>query len=216
MHMDSEKALPILERILASDKSLRVKQRALFVLGQSDSPRARQVLVETAKNGRPPAIQIEAVRSLGIAGDAADVAALSEIYTSVNSEEIRSTVLEAWMIAGEQERILAAAKGEADPALRAKSIEMLGVLGATEELAALYGAPGTAANRAKILEALMIAGDEARLLQLAKNEATPELRMKSIEMLGVMGATKDLARALRRERRPPAEEQDHRGPVHRR
>jgi HEAT repeat protein len=192
MHMDSEKALPILEQILTSDRSPRLKERALFVLGQSDSPRARQILVETARSGRPESLQLNAVRSLGISGDAADIAALSDIYAGSGSPEVKATVLEAFMIAGEQVRILAAAKAEADPRLRGKAIEMLGVMGRTDALAELYDVPGSVPNRAKILEAMMIAGDQERILELARREANPELRMKSIEMLGVMGATKDL------------------------
>ena len=51
MQVDPEKAVPVLEKLLAGDSSPRVKERALFVLSQSDSPRAREILVRTAKTG---------------------------------------------------------------------------------------------------------------------------------------------------------------------
>src|SRR5262245_38775955 len=41
MQVEPDKAVSILEKLLAGDATPRVKQRALFVLSQSDSPRSR-------------------------------------------------------------------------------------------------------------------------------------------------------------------------------
>ena len=183
MQMDSTRALPILEKILAGNRSLQVKQRALFVLSQSDEPRARTVLVETAKSGKPVELQLEAVRSLGIAGDPEDIRALSEIY--------RAT-LEAFMIAGEEQPILAAARAESDPALRGKAIELLGALDSTAALAELYKSDGSREVKGKILEGMMIAGDKRQLLAAARSEPDRELRGKAIELLGAAGGDEEL------------------------
>ncbi len=192
MQMDSARALPILEKILAGNRSLQVKQRALFVLSQSDAPRARAVLVETAKNGKPAELQIEAVRSLGIAGDPEDIRALSEIYGSTASKETRAGILEAFMIAGEEGPILAAARTESDPQLRAKAIELLGALDSTAALADLYKSESSREVKGKILEGMMIAGDERQLLAAARNEPDRELRGKAIALLGAAGGDAEL------------------------
>lgn len=192
MQMDSARALPILEKILAGNRSLQVKQRALFVLSQSDEPRARTLLVETARSGRPAELQIEAVRSLGIAGDPEDIRALSEIYRGATSKETRGAILEAFMIAGEEGPILAAARAESDPELRGKAIELLGALDATTALAELYKSDRSKAVKSKILEGMMIAGDKQQLLAAARNEPDPELRGKAIELLGAAGGDAEL------------------------
>jgi tetratricopeptide (TPR) repeat protein len=192
MQMDSARALPILEKILAGDRSLQIKRRALFVLGQSDEPRARTLLVSTAKSGSPAELQTEAVRSLGIAGGPENVKALSEVYRATSSRETRVAVLEAFMVAGEEKPLLEAARSESDPRLRAKGIEMLGALGATGALSDLYKSESTREVKAKILEGMMIAGDQDRLLAAARGEADRELRAKAIELLGAIGADKEL------------------------
>lgn len=192
MQMDSARALPILEKILAGDRSLQVKQRALFVLSQSDEPRARTLLVNTARAGKPAELQIEAVRSLGIAGDPEDVRALGDIYRTTASKETRAAILEAFLIAGEEKPILDAARSESDPRLRAKAIELLGALGATGSLTELYKSDSSREVKAKILEGMMIAGDKAQLLAAARGESDKALRGKAIELLGASGADGEL------------------------
>ncbi len=188
MQMDSARALPILEKILAGERSLQIKQRALFVLSQSDEPRARTLLVDTARTGKPAELQLEAVRSLGIAGDPEDIRALSEVYRASPSRETREAVLEAFMIAGEEKPLLEAARGEADRELRGKSIELLGALGSTGALAELYKSDSSREVKEKILEGMMIAGDKDQLLAAARGEADHELAGKAIELLGAVGA----------------------------
>lgn len=192
MQMDSARALPILEKILAGNRSLQVKQRALFVLSQSDEPRARTLLVETAKNGKPAELQIEAVRSLGIAGDPEDLRALSEIYRTSASKETRSAALEAFMIANDEKAILEVARTERDPELRGKAIQLLGALDSTAALADLYRSESSREVKAKILEGMMIAGDKKQLLDAARSETDRELRGKAFELLGAIGAGTEL------------------------
>ena len=49
MQSDPEQALPVLEKMLAGGNSPKVKDRALFVLSQSHSPRAREIIAGVAK-----------------------------------------------------------------------------------------------------------------------------------------------------------------------
>src|ERR1700682_703121 len=51
MSNDAERAVPILETILAGKSSPKVKDRALFVLSQSSSSKALEILARTAKSG---------------------------------------------------------------------------------------------------------------------------------------------------------------------
>jgi hypothetical protein len=138
MQAEPERAVPILERFLAGDHSLRLKERALFVLGQSDTPRAREILIELARRGTPPELRLKAIESLGIAGDADDVAALGAIWKdatpAVQAEDARG--LDDRRRRGSRCSTSPAAPN--DPAMRRKAIEMLGVMGATDALGELY------------------------------------------------------------------------------
>src|SRR4029453_6891586 len=68
MNTDSERALPMLEEFLKSGNSPRLKDRALFVLSQSEAPRARVILLGTARGGTNPDLQLKAAKYPGKIG----------------------------------------------------------------------------------------------------------------------------------------------------
>src|SRR5271168_5011723 len=57
MQQDEARALPIIQQILNSDKSEKLKERALFVLGQDESPQAQALLGQVASGERNPGLQ---------------------------------------------------------------------------------------------------------------------------------------------------------------
>ena len=63
-----ERALPIIKKVLAGPQTRLVKQRALFVLSQIDSPEARDILIQTARSS-DAGMRGEAIRSIGIGGN---------------------------------------------------------------------------------------------------------------------------------------------------
>jgi HEAT repeat protein len=188
MQVEPEQAVPILERFLAGNHSLKLKERALFVLAQSDSPRSRQVLLDLVRRGTPPELRLKAVEQLGVAGGREDLEALATIWKEA-TPEVKERVLQAWMIAGVEEPVFEVAKNEKDPELRRKAIETLGVMGATKELGLLYAAESDRSVRFKLLEAYGVAGDEQALLRAAKSETDLGLRRKAIESIGVFGGS---------------------------
>lgn len=137
-HTDPERAFPLLERVLKSDQSARLKSRALFVLAQSDAPAARQILGNIARDSSPPDLQRRAVEYLGVHGGRANRELLGEIYASSENREVKRRVLRAFMVAGERQQLLDAAMSEPDPELRKEAIRQLGPMGAQDELWQLY------------------------------------------------------------------------------
>jgi hypothetical protein len=188
MHTDPEKAYPLLEKIVRSTTANRkMKERALFILTQSPSPRAQALIGEIARGNNNPALQEEAVKYLGINANDNNRQLLSEIYTSATNIDVKEAVLQAFMIAGDRTRVLNAARGEKNADLREKAIQLLGVMGARADLASLYGTETSRDAKEKILQALFIAGDAQRLGELAKSEKDPELRAAAIRNLGLTG-----------------------------
>ena len=186
MQMDADKAVPVLERLLARNSSPRLKERALFVLSQSDSPRAREVVIRTAKTGQPVALRVAAVRTLGQAGEPDEIAALAGIAKDREAPlEVREAVVEAYLIADRPDELLALAKLDPDPRIRSKAIDALGAIDALPALRQLWSTEKDPALRGKLLEGFGVAGDVDTLAKVARESADPEIRRKAIHGLGI-------------------------------
>ncbi len=193
MQADEEAAIPILEEFLTSEKSTRLKERALFVLAQSESEKAHAILARVAKGERDPELQRQAIRYLGVHGSDRGLALLADLYRDLSSTEARATVLESFMIAGDEKRLLDLAKNEPDPELRGRAIHLLGTMDASAELWDLYQRETSEEVKEKMLQAFMIAGDEEHLLAVARDRRQSEqLRGSAIQLLGAEGAEEAL------------------------
>lgn len=188
--MDAERAVPMLEKFLASNSSPRLRERALFVLCQSGSPRAREVVMKVARGGDSPDLQRKAIEYLGMFGGAESRQALGEIYASTADVEVKKAILRSFMISGEKGRVLTAARSEANPELRREAIQQLGIMGAQDELWTLYQAETSAMVKRAVVNALFIGGSADRLMELAKGEKDPQLRGEAIRHLGLIGGKK--------------------------
>ena len=188
MNSEPERAVPLLEKLVKGGSSQKVKERALFVLAQSDSPRARQLVAEIARGGSNPDLQEKAIHYLGIHGGKANRELLAEIYASPTaSVEMKERILKSFMVAGERDRILTAARSEKEPQLRRAAVHLLGVMGARSELWQLYQAESSLEVKRGVIQSLFVAGDSGHLLELAQREPKTELRKEAIHKLGVMG-----------------------------
>lgn len=186
MQAQPERAVPILEQLLARDEPRELKERALFVLSQSSSPRARELLMEMARGRRQPELQRKAIEYLGLFGGEDSARLLAAIYAESADAEVKEQVLQSYMIGGRKPEVLAAARDERDPRLRRKAIQLLGVMGARAELHDMF-AGGDSAVRRDVLQALFVAGDVDFLAQVARAEGDPAVRRQAIEGLGVSG-----------------------------
>ena len=130
MNTDAERVVPLLEKLLADPKTTpRLKSKALFVLGQSRSPRAGEIIAKYAKGGSNPDVQLKAVEYLGIYGTPQNKQVLSDVYGSTNDPALKRAVLRAYMIAKDKDKLLAAAKSESNMDLAARSHPLPGKRG---------------------------------------------------------------------------------------
>jgi hypothetical protein len=197
MNSDPEKAFPLLEKIVRGTKTSRkVRERALFVLSQSDSPRSQALLSEVARGGANADLQKEAIRYLGISGSSQSRQALNDMYASQTSISVKKEILQAFMISGDKARVVSLARAEKDSQLRAEAIRMLGIMGGRAELSAMYASETSRDAREAVIEALFLAGDTGRIGELARTEKDPHLRMEAIQKLGLMGGTAATLSAL--------------------
>jgi HEAT repeat protein len=186
MQIEPEKAVPVLERLLAGNSSQRIKERALFVLSQSDSPRAREILLRTARTGQPIELRCEAIKTLGVAGEPEDIAALAVLTRETGAPlEVREALVEAYLVADRTDALFGMAKSDPDPRIRAKAIDALGASDALPSLRQLWGTEKDPVIREKLIEAFGIAGDVDTLAKVARESSDPQSREKAIEGLGI-------------------------------
>ena len=192
MAQPAERALPIIKRVLAGSQTSLVKQRALFVLSQIDSPEAQQILVQTSRS-TDAALRGEAIRSIGIGGDPKALDALLEIYKT-GSPEVRQEVLQAWLIAGRKDAVYQAALNAKSDEEASEAIRILGAMGATDELRKLGDRPNASSG---LLDAYAISGDLQSLRKLAEGSGDRAIRIEAVRRIGIIQG--DAARAALRD-----------------
>ena len=186
MGADPDRALPMLEKFLSGSSGPKLRERALFVLAQSGTPKAREILVRTAKDESNPDIQRKAIEYLGLFGGPDSRQALDGLYASADVP-VKKTILHTYLAAGDRARVLAAARTEKDPDLRREAIHVLGAMGAQAELWDLYKAETTRETKKAIVQALAVGGAADRIGEMARGEKDAELRQEAIRSLGIMG-----------------------------
>jgi HEAT repeat protein len=196
MQSDPERVVPLLEKILSRGGSPKLKEQALFVLAQSRTPQARDLVVQFAKGKGNPDIQYKAVEYLGIHGGANTVQLLAEIYGSTNDANLKRRILHSFMTAGDRERLFNVAKTEPDVNLRREAIQLLGASKGLQELGQLYTTETNTEVREAIMQGLFVGGAHDKIMELARSEKEPKLRRQAIHRLGAMGRSPQAAEAL--------------------
>ncbi len=186
-HSDPEQAIPLIEKILGSANGPRVKERALYVLALSSSPRAREILLGIAKGGGNPDLQRKAIDYLANHSRREGRSALEEVYQANTDQDVRMRVLRAYMSSGDKPRLLSAARSEQNADLRMAAIRYLGSAGGAAELAELYDRETNADIRVQIVRSLGAAGAVDRLQQIARTEKDPAVRQQVIRAFSSAG-----------------------------
>jgi len=180
-----ERALPLVIKVLDGNNTDEVKERALFVLSQIDLPEAQARLLDIARSGDSE-LSSEAVRMIGIGGNAEALAGLQGLYNS-GDENLREAVLQAYMIAGDVDAVFAVAESASDAEEFENAVEMLGVMGAVDKLQALSESSGFTEE---LIQALGIAGGDdvnATLMEIYRSAETDDIRHASLEGMLISG-----------------------------
>ncbi len=181
MVQPAERALPIIKKVLAGSRSTLVKQRALFVLSQIETPEALQILAQTSRSP-DAALRGEAIRAIGISGDPKSLDSLVDVYNTGN-EDVQRDVLQAWLIAGRKEAVYKVALNAKTEDEANAAIRMLGAMGASDELRKLGERPNASRG---LLEAYAISGDLASLRKIADTHGDRSMRLDAVSRIGII------------------------------
>lgn len=186
MQSDPNQAVPILQKLLTSNNSPKVKEKALFVLTQSRSAEASRVLNAVARDTSNPELQLKAIRYMGMMGSPEARKELGAIYSASSDDHLKRAILHSFMQSGSRDFLLNAAKGEKNPDLRREAIRQLAMTGGQDELWQLYQSSNADAKE-EILKSMFLGGNSSRLAEVARSEKDPRLQVAAIKSLGLMG-----------------------------
>lgn len=186
-----ERVIPLLKEIALDTADPADARRAVFVLGQSPRPDARDTIVEVARRGSPR-VRIAAIRELGRADAPNLTTELMQVYSSARDDaRIRREVVSSLGTRADTTALLRIAKTETDALVRNAAILTLGRAGARAQLRALY-AQAPRESRSAVLSALLAAKDEDQLIRIADSEQDAPLRAQALRQLRLLGTPRAL------------------------
>jgi HEAT repeat protein len=187
MQSDPASALPILQKVLASNNPDKLKDRALFILTQNSAPGARQILLDTARGTSNAGLQMKAITYIGMMGGEDARKELASLYSSSSDQRVKSEILKSFMLSGSKTFLLNAAKSEANPELRRQAIKNLALSGGKEELLELYKNSSSADAKREIVKSMFLSGDAGLLAEVARMDKDPSVRAAAVKSMGLMG-----------------------------
>jgi hypothetical protein len=164
MQSDPEHAIPALEGLLKSAQSPAVKGRVLFVLAQSDSPKARLLLEQVARSANPD-LQVEAIRYLA-------QRASGQLSGGGRAKVGFVAAMGALRAGG---RANGAASPSADSQAEADNAQLF---------SEIYNSTNDVNVKRQIIVSLALSHESDRLLQIAKNEKSADLRRQAVATMG--------------------------------
>ena len=196
LQMDAERAVPILEKVLArrDSASTCLRRRAMFLISQKQTARTEDILLNAARTDPDPEVRQQAVFWLSQVNSDKAIAALESVLGGSNDPEMQEKALFA--LSQQQSPrasaiLRAFAERESAPAeLRGRAIFWMGQKGGDNSayLRTLYGKVRDAELREQILFSVSQAGGQANgdwLLGIAKNGQEPmELRKRALFWAG--------------------------------
>lgn len=187
MQSDPDRAVPLLINVLNSNKSNKVKERALFVLAESGSPKADEALGSIAMGKTNPGLQRAAIQYIATTGSRKSQTLLADVYKSTTDVKIKRAVLQSYIVCDCKAQLLASYNTETDHSLRREAINNLGVMGAREDLHQIFSSSQDLEDKQAMLQAMAISGDSAYLHEVAVSNADPKLKIAAIRGLGISG-----------------------------
>ena len=184
VHSDPDRALPLLENLLKSAQSPKLKRNALYVLAESSSPRAQQIVQQVARGGGNPDLQLKAIGYLADRRrDANTGQMLFEIYSGSSDVNVKRAVLNAFGATRDKDHLLQIAKTDKSPQIRTDAIQLLGGNTSQADLLQLYQSETDSDVKQTILYALGNSAGPDRLIEAARGEKDAKLRRTAIRSL---------------------------------
>jgi HEAT repeat protein len=194
LNSDPDRAVPIIEKLLNNGGNSgqcggKVLEKALFVLSQSDSQHARDLMLQIATGKLHPELQMKAIRYIGVSGNH-DL--LMKIYNESTNQEAKKAALQSLGISGGCSELLTLSASERDPHLVKDAIHSMGIAGCKQQLRDLYSKSTNPETKRDILHSTIVSGDTELQERIAHSDPDPKMRVEGVKALGVSGGCNQL------------------------
>lgn len=187
MQSDPDRAIPMVEQLLAGNSSAKLKENALFVLTQTRSPRSAEIIAGVVKNNANPDLQLRAIRYIGAMRMSGGSQILEDAYRSSTDERVKRGIIRAFMTSGDRARLTSIAQDTSSSiALRGEAIQQLGAMKADDELARMYARETAPELKKRIINGIFVSNNAARLIEMARAERDPAMKKEIVQKLSVM------------------------------
>jgi hypothetical protein len=176
MQTDPDRTIPQVEQLLAGNSSVRLKESALFVLSQSRSPRATQIIANAARNSSNPDLQLKAVRYLGASRAEDAFKTLEEVYRSTSDQAVKRAIIQSFAGNRALDKLSGLVKVERDVNMRKIIVRNVGSIDrgkSGEVLRSLYSSEKEPELRREIISSLASQRNVTILIALARVEKDP-------------------------------------------
>jgi hypothetical protein len=186
---DAEKVVPILLQIALESEAPGPAIRAVFVLAQSPSPKARATVLQVAKTASEP-VRVAAVRDFARFGGENVSQDLLNVYVTAG-EPVKWQIVKSLGERSEKLALLSIVNREKDGKLRSIALLTLGQAGGTTQLSAMYKS-ATPLSKRSIIGGLFLAQAESELIRIAETERDGDaaLRQEALDRLRLLGTPK--------------------------
>jgi HEAT repeat protein len=167
MRTDADRVMPLLRDIAFESGKPEQASRAVFMLAQSELPKAREMVVQVAKTAPEPA-QMAAVKALGRIGGPHMSQELMQVYVTAK-EPVKFQIVKSLGERAEKGALLRIVESEKDSKIRYRAIEGLGEAGAVTQLFSMYRSANLPGKRSIII-GLFIARADAELIRIDELE----------------------------------------------
>jgi TolA-binding protein len=192
MNTDPDRAIPLLEGVLNSTNDLRVKRRALYSLALSTQPRAYQILLNYAKGGGNPDLQLEAISYLTANRNKQTTSAdLMSIYQSTQDTDVKLAIIGALRSTGNQMALTQIMNSGSTPTVvRTSALNGLTGTLSPQDLWTLYEKETNKDLKLQMVSAFGSMQAVDQLSRIVKSEKDPEVRRRALRSLGNMKTEK--------------------------
>ncbi len=193
LNVDEEKAFPIVEKIVRKSEDAKLRERAVFILGQSKDSRVTPLMAELAAKDSDLRVKECAIFWLGQRKDKESLDTLLKIYDTETDTRIKEKLLFAFSqnkSKKAREKLLDIAKNDKDMEAREKAIFWIGEEKNEEVLDILSDMYSKTDNvnlkKRMIFSISQNKSDKAikMLIELAKKEKDYELKKQIVFWLG--------------------------------
>ncbi len=128
LNRDPVQAIPLLRGVLSGNQPNGIKQHAIFVLAQSKSPEAQNILHDAVTGKMGSDLQRQAIQMTAVFQGKRANDSLAEVYRTTSDTQIKRSIISAFFISQDAPRMVELARNEKDLEMKRSIVSQLAIM----------------------------------------------------------------------------------------